>query len=384
MRLPRFLAAAILSVTPALAEEAPDPLRFGTNEVFLALSPFVQMDVGRLSASPDRLADDIDKTDAALRRARIYADFGYHDLGGRLTIDFAPSDGPEIVYAYVDYALSEALTIRAGQQDLPFSLQDLTGSRSATFNEDGQNANLLPGDLTGASLAYGGERFSLSGGVFGADINEQPFDDGWTVSGRATFAPYLEGDDAVHLGLGLMGRFDAEGPRSFSGDAGASLFDVATIETGDFEEAEQMVAGNLEFAATLGRVTFQSEYTLADVEDRRRGTAQLNGGYAALLVFLTEDHRGYEASSGTFEQVKPRRPAGEGIGAIEAGLRVDHLDLSDAGPDAGEQWSGTGIVNWYPADMFRLSLSHAVTEVVDGPEDGATFQTTLGRFAFIY
>ncbi|WP_416357419.1 OprO/OprP family phosphate-selective porin [Aureimonas phyllosphaerae] len=377
--------ALLLAVAPAAAEEGADPLRFGNEDRFVAFSPFLQLDGGWASSHPRDLLGDDERREGSVRRARIYTDFGYDDFGGRLVLDFATPGRVEVPYAFIDYAPSDAVTLRAGQQDVTYSFQELQGSRSALFAEDALVETLSPADAVGAAALYGADRWSLSGGVFGSDINRQPFDDGIGLAARATYAPYLEGDDAVHLGLGLSAGFDRQEAFSLSGGAGVDFVSASLVSTDDFEPKGKTQGANLELAATLGRFTLQSQYMVQHAEGfGRRGTTA-HGGYLGALVFLTPDHRAYDAKSGIFEQIEPRRGLGEGgFGALEIGGRFDYLDLTDDGPDAGAEFAATAIANWYPTDQLRFTATHVHSRTVDGPDDGERVNATLLRAAFIY
>lgn len=393
-------AAVALALLPAIHARAEDgaaslvqrlesPIEIGDSEHFLRLSPFVQFDGGWASSRPDDLVSPEDRRNGEIRRGRLYADFGYGDFGGRLTLDFANWQDAAVTYAYLNYEISEALTVQAGYQDVPFSLQNLMGSRSATFAEDGLNATLQLADAVGVAALAGGERWSFQTGVFGGDINAQPFDDGVTLASRATYAPYLEGEDAVHLGLAVAAGIDRREPLSFSGGVGSDLVSASPVSTDDFAGSSNLVSANAELAATLGRFTLQSEYTVSRVEASRGGEATLHGGYLSALVFLTDDHRRYDAKGGQFERVKPAHSLSDGgLGAFEIGARLDALDLTDArlqsGGKAGAEVAGTAILNWYPTDILRFTASHTYTRVTSGEDRGDHVNATLLRAAIIY
>ena len=119
------------------------------------------------------------------------------------------------------------------------------------------------------------------------------------------------------------------------------------------------------------------------------GEATLRGGYLGALVFLTDDHRLYDAETGQFERVKPARPLTEGgVGAVEIGARLDGLDLTDAegeaGGSGGAAIAGTAILNWYPTDILRFTASHTLTRVTDGPDEGDRVNATLLRATIVY
>lgn len=369
---------------PSEGRDDADPLRFGMGDRFVEFAPFVQLDGGRASSRPRDLLDPAERRDGEVRRGRLYADFGWGQLGGRFVVDFADLPEGAVPYAWLDWNASDRLALRVGQQDVTFSLQERLGSRAALFAEDGLNNALQPADAVGAAALYGADRWSLSGGVFGADINAQPFDDGVGVAARGTFAPFLRDGDAVHLGLGLAAGFDRQDPLSVSGNAGVDFVSAALVSTGDFERSGETRAVNLEMAATLGRFTLQSEMTVLRAEGFERSGATLHGGHLGALLFLTGDHRLYDAASGLFEQVEPTRPVTEGgLGAFEIGARFDWLDLTDDG-DAGAQVSATAIANWYPTARLRFTATHVHSRVTAGPDDGDRIDATLLRAAFIY
>lgn len=387
--LPAAAAGAQERGEATLTERLETAPEIGTEDRYLRFSPFVQFDGGWASSRPDDLVSAEDRRNGEIRRGRLYADFAYDDFGGRLTLDFANWQDAAVTYAYLNYKISEALTVQAGYQDIPFSLQNIMGSRSASFAEDGLNATLQLADAVGVAALMGGDRWSFQTGVFGGDINAQAFDDGVTLGARATYAPYLEGEDAVHLGLGLAAGLDRQEPLSFSGGVGTDLVALSPVSTRDFTGSSKLLSANAELAATLGRFTLQSEYTLSRVEARRGGEATLHGGYLSALLFLTEDHRVYDAKGGQFERVKPAHSVTKGgIGAFEIGARLDALDLTDAlnedDESAGAEIAGTAILNWYPTDILRFTASHTYTRVNSGPDRGDHVNATLLRATIVY
>ncbi len=205
------------------------------------------------------------------------------------------------------------------------------------------------------------------------------------LAARATYAPYLDGGDTVHLGLGLSAGFDRQEALSFSGGAGVDFVSASLVSSEEFEPKGETRAVNLELAATLGRFTLQSQYAVLRADGFARSGATFHGGYVGALVFLTQDHRAYDPKSGIFEQVKPARALGQGgFGAFEIGGRLDYLDLTDDGPDGGAEFSATAIANWYPTDELRFTATHAHSRTVDGPDEGERIDATLLRAAFVY
>lgn len=385
-----YLGAACLLGGPAVARaDEIDPLRYGTEDRYVKVEPFLQLDGGYASSSPRGLLGDDRGWSSQVRRARIYTDFAYEDVGGRVTVDFANLTGSAIPYAYLYHRFTNALTVQAGQQDVPFSLENITGSRAATFNESAASGTLAPGGGTGVVAQWQGDRATLTGGAFSGNINSRAFDEGLMLAARGTLAPWKDGEDAVHIGLGLLARFDPRQPLSFSADAGTPSLDTSLISTGNFDAAERYQAINIETAMTIGRFFAQAEAVFAQVDDRSRDDANLKGGYVYAGFFLTDDHRRYQADGGQFLRVDPSDPVtGGGLGAIELAGRLQFLDLDGArnadNSSAGRQVQVGSVVNWYLTKQLRLSADYTYTAVRSGENKGADAQAAFARMWFVY
>ena len=191
--------AALLAAAPALAAaqsstgdadlfpEDERVLRFGTDERHVTLAPFVQYDFGTVRSD----LEDREDEGGTLRLARLYVFGRAGDLSGTYAQNLDDDDFP-IAYAFGAYDPSERWTIRAGQQDEPFSLQDMSGSRFLPFAEAGLVAAISPGDNVGLAALRSGDRSSLALGVFGGDLNTGVGDEGVALTGRATWAPVYE------------------------------------------------------------------------------------------------------------------------------------------------------------------------------------------------
>ena len=407
------LAWSAAAVPSALAQSATDDsdlfpedeqvLRFGTAARNLTLSPFVQLDAGIADVSPEPAADG---SDAKLRLARLYAFVNAGPFGATYAHNFHDTRF-ETVYAFVDYDLTDSLTVKIGQQDQPFSLQDMSGSRFLPFAEAGQSAALIPGDDVGATLFFYGDRLSLAGGVFGGDVNTGVGDEGLAVTGRVTFAPVYEegritrGGDAtkngvgtqrverlVHVGAGLSARYDIEQDLSFAGGGASSLVERSLASTRTFTSTDALVRLNAEFAYADGSFGVQGEATAAYVDavaGARPVSGVAHGGYLYATYFLTGERRGYSPSSGTFGRVVPEHAIDDGgPGAVEIGARVDYLDLTDLGPDAGSQIGVSLVVNDYLTKRLTLTGDYSFTRLLDGPLEGTDVHAVTLRFQFAY
>ena len=96
----------------------------------------------------------------------------------------------------------------------------------------------------------------------GNDINDGPFANGVGVSARITAAPWTRGDDAVHVGAAVAAAWDRRRPLSYAGGIGTDLIGTDIVATRDFGPRGRTRSAQAELAATIGRFSFQSEYTV--------------------------------------------------------------------------------------------------------------------------
>ena len=419
MSLPRLAAAFVVAAMPtaSLAQSATDDsdlfpadeqvLRFGGDDASVTFSPFVRLDGGYRDVDPDGALGGLDDGwDSSLRLARLYAFLDFGRVGGTIAYNFHDTDF-EWAYAFATYEVTDALTLKFGQQDEPFSLQDMSGGRFLPFAEAGQSAALIPSDEVGVTAFYAGDRFSLAGGVFGGDLNTGVSDGGIALTGRATWAPVYQegriarGGDAtpsgvgtqrverlLHLGVGASARFDIERPLSFAGGGSSSLIETSLASTATFDRIDSLLRGNLEFAWANGPTSVQAELTAMRVDgvsDGRRIEGNGHGGYLYVTHFLTGERRAYAPSGGTFGRVVPERAIDDGgYGAIEVGARLDYLDLTDIGPDGGAQWGASLVVNNYLTKRLRLVGDYSHTRITDGPRRDTDVQAVTLRLQFAY
>ena len=414
-----IVGAALLGVpaAPALAQSATDDsdlfpqdeqvLRFGNDTTNVVISPFLQLDGGYTSIDPNGALGGIDEGwDAKVRLARLYVFLNGERVGGTFAANFHDTQF-DVAYAFASLDVSENVTIKIGQQDQPFSLQDMSGSRFLPFAEAGQSAALIPGDNAGVTAFYYGDRVSLAGGAFIGDVNTGLENEGVALTGRATWAPIYEegritrGGDAtkngvgtqrverlLHLGLGLSGRFDIEQNLSFAGGGSSSLIESSLASSATFTSVDELLRGNLELAYSDGSLGLQGEWTGVHVDgisDGARVEGFGHGGYLYATYFLTGERRGYSPSGGTFGRVVPIDPVDDGgFGAIEIGARLDYLDLTDLGPDGGAQVGASLVLNDYLTKRVTLTSDYSFTHLTDGPDEGTNVHAVTARLQFAY
>jgi phosphate-selective porin len=347
----RILPLALL-LPPGAAARA-DPLAFDTEGGRLALAPFVQVDRLLEQDTPEGFRVE----DADVNVARLYVTAERGDLSALFAYEAV---GSFVKYASVSYALTDELTVSAGQQDEPFSLTDLTGSRAATYADGPETAALVPGDNLGLSLAWRSERATLSGGVFGGDFRTGIANEGVAVTGRGTFVPAQTDAQLVHLGAGVSVRSGSDLNAGFAEGVGAGILPRAVVSIGDFDDVERISRLSAEAAWRHGSVLLIAEVNGARIEREGAATEDAAAGFASLGWLLTGETRPYGA--GTFGEVTPARPVPEGgPGAVELALRLDAADLGEQ----GRIGRVSVAANWHLTQALRLGLNASVSETED-------------------
>jgi phosphate-selective porin OprO/OprP len=118
----------------------------------------------------------------------------------------------------------------------------------------------------------------------------------------------------------------------------------------------------LEAVVLHKQFSVQSEY--ARITANRTGTAtdvDLDSFYVTGSFFLTGETRRYEAARGEFNRTRILNPmTGGGMGALEAALRYDSVDLTDLKgvATAGKYTAWTAGLNWYPHPYVRFQANY--------------------------
>lgn len=385
------IACAILLATVSQSALADSPtsltslsengVRFGTPERGLLLLPQLQVETGatREGAVEGRVRD------GQVRRGRLIAVASWDAFGATYAHSFVAEDNP-IVALYADWQPLEGVTLRIGQQNAPFSLNDMTSSRYLTFAERSAAWALVPKDAFGFAAGYAADWGTVAGGVYGGNVNTGIDEEGVLAILHGSWAPMNEGSSTLHFGVGLGWRDVSNAPTkpAFAGTAPSALFAGTLTSTGTIENASDVVSANLEAAWVNGPFSLQGEITGVGIARDGASDAFLWGGYGFVTYTLTGERRPYAVEAGDFAGIVPDRPVTEGgPGAWEVGLRLDHLDLSDTF-DGGRQTGIGGVLNWYTTDTTRLTLDAARTFIDGGANDGARIDTAVLRFQFTY
>jgi len=335
---------------------------------------------------------------AILRRLRLGA-LGtmYTNWEWQLEADYAENE-IDLANAYIAYLMPTG-RIAIGHFKEPFGMEYATSSRYITFLErsaasDAYKVNREPG------IMYETLRPNWYGafGVFGGGIDfNRDVEEGWAWSGRLTAAPWLEGNNFIHVGGGINQRrnafdksTDSWSPVRLRTREGTRVIDARLIGRDDLEGVRKFTRHNLEFAAGYGPWSMQAEYIWVDIDlDREALDIALGGNattsnsltqdgwYVQTTYFLTGESRNYRAFSGDFARVSPFQnfSLSDGTwGAFEAALRYSVADsLEHTRPDRGQKLTHwTAGLNWYlnPDTIFKFNLIYLEGERDVFKDDG--------------
>ncbi len=335
----------------------------------------LQVDVAGVNAPPGSPGKSLGIA-TELRRAYIGVEgtipgnFGY-----RIEADLANSS-VDLTDLYLTYKASPKLMLTLGQHKPFDSMEDMTSDLFTSFMERAAfNSAFGFERRVGFSVTYTGKAVLVQGGVFAdnaADLNLDT-NNSYSLDGRVVFMPKLAGGQ-LHLGGSIHYRDfnDVSATARYRARPFVHTTDVRLIDTRAFSAtAERSIGAELAYVSGRFHATAESHWMTA----LRPGLADpvFNGGYAEVGYLLTDDVSVYKG--GGYDRIKPKRPLGKGgMGAVQANLRYDWLDLTDAGVLGGRQQVAAVSLLWIPTDHVRFILNYGHLWL-----DGAAVVAGTGR-----
>jgi phosphate-selective porin OprO and OprP len=303
-------------------------------------------------------------------------DFSNNTVGyGDVLLEYAPKGKP--------------YSIKLGNMETNYSLEQMTSSRFITFIERAQMTEAFyTGRRLGASVGFKQGDFRIDLGLFNTPINSARNLDEWLFGTRVVYNPKM-GDTQLHLGASYQHREFNTNDLSFRYRSRpfARSTDFRFVDTGALA-ANKDDSFALELAAINGPLHAAAEYQMvktkvinpADVltdGDATTGTRlgenpTFSSGYVEIGYFLTGETRGYKTDEATWDRTKVANPVDKGgAGAWSINARIDFLDLDDSVTNgAGIQYinggkqTGYGLsVNWMPIDYVRFIAQYIYTDV---------------------
>jgi phosphate-selective porin OprO/OprP len=308
-------------------------------------------------------------------------------------------------------ALPGVRQVRVGNFREPYSLEGMTSSNFLTFLERSPQNVLSPARNWGVCAYWwpDGERVLLSLGVFrDGTSNGQSLGDGdnWAYTARLTglpvYAPDGEVFRLVHVGGAFTQRVPPNGVINFTPRTGSNLLTVDDNPGSPFLPSLNIPAGsyqgyNLQAAAVRGPLSVQAEWSAAAVQAAGGGIF-VYGAYVAGSYFLTGEHRGYNRTRGSFDQVDVLRPLirsqtdpRSGFGAVELTARFSYLNFNSPNlpPDTNGAPAGTLLyemtlgTNWYLNSFTRVMFNYTAG-FSDKAASGSTVAHIFGLRTAIY
>ena len=350
-----------------------------------------------------------------LRRARPYLQGTvFQDFDFLFVPDFAPTAGPTIFDAFVNYRYSPALQLLAGKFKVPVGLEQLILDRNVIFNERSLATDLVPnrdigfalhGHLLGGGLRYAAGIFS--GTVDGGNSPNADFADDVAFAGRLFVLPFVRSSVTVlqKFGFGLSGSYESLSIPNTSGlpsNTGGTLPGYFTDGQEQFfaynpaDKAVVVASGQHSRLSPqayyyVGPFGLMGEYVISDQEVARTVVAPFssahlwNTGWEVTGSWvLTGEHASYN------EDVTPRRPfnpVNGTWGALQLVGRYMELNVDPAAfpmfsdpltsARSADAWS-VGL-NWYwnRNILWKVSFSHTWFE--GGGGAGTTAPATVTR-----
>jgi len=295
------------------------------------------------------------KDGSEVRRARLGAGGNLAEgLDWKMEVDFASfdDDGTAFTDAYLKFSNLPVGTLKVGHFKEPFSLNELTSSRFITFTERADT--FAPSRNVGVMVSDNNENLTWQVGAFweAGKTGNLETDNDTALTGRVVFRPYMEdgGNRLAHLGLSISLREAEGGAYGAASRGGVHLLDGAIVG-GAIAADDGLTLIGIEGAIQEGPISGQFEFVQADGDDDSVSSFYLQGGY-----FLTGESRGYKASSGAWDRVKPNTPYGNnGNGAWEVAARLGSIDLSEAAAD-NEATTIALALNWYLTNYTRIGF----------------------------
>ncbi len=325
-------------------------------------------------------AAGLSANDIEMRRTRFYIKSILNkNWESQLQVDFTEREGAtetadKDVYIKYNGLRQEQMQLTIGKQKEPFGLEASTSSKTTLAIERAMiSTSLTPDRNYGFAIsAYPNAATSLKGGVFssnagpfahqgkqlGANSNQNQKTLAWT--GRITYAPLMETDRLIHLGLSGSIRDFAGNDYQLTDRAEIHLADKI-VQSGKIK-ADTLTLLGLEAATVINDFSLESEYIRLSIQGEPN--AVIYGYYIQASYLLTGEHRPYKKGLFRNIQLQSHSIAWQVIG------RYSLLDAEQN--NEGDRAKNLTLgVNAYINPAVRLSANYIKT-FVKGPATPAS------------
>ncbi|MDP3907232.1 OprO/OprP family phosphate-selective porin [Novosphingobium sp.] len=320
----------------------------------------MQLDVAGVDA-PDSIISR-QKLGIATEIRRAYMGFDGTMPGGfgyRIEAEFANA-AVELTDIYLTYKVNPRLTVTVGQHKPFQSMEDMTSDLFSSFMERAAfNSAFGFERRVGVSATYTGKQVLVQGGVFTDNARDllTDSDNSFSLDGRVVFMPKLAGGQLHIGGSGHYREFnDLANIANYAARPFVHTTDLRLVSTGNIgASGERAFGGELAYIHGRFHATAESSWITAIRPGLTNPT--FNGGYAEVGYLLTDDVTAYK--NGAYDRIRPKTPLGKGgIGAVQANLRYDWLDLNSGTIRGGRQQIAGASVVWMPTDYTRFILNY--------------------------
>ena len=312
-----------------------------------------------------------------IRRGRIEIDGTFaEDWGYAAEFDYAKNK-VAIKDLKLGYESDSGATYYIGHQKQPYSLSLEMSSNDIPFVERSID-NYLVATFTdraiGGRFENHGSNWFVAGGLYGDSMKSGSSngDEGWGAAGRFIYAPVVNSNQVLHLGVrGAYRSIDTSSPVMKIKDQTTDFSNFNIVNTGVLPEFESATLFGPEIGASWGPLYLTAEHTTADIDRNGRQSLEFSGWNAAISLNLTGESRtnSYRIDAGEFKAIRPNQyfdlSNGE-FGAWEISARYASVDLNDGDIMGGEEDALSLGLNWYLNRNVRIMADW--TRILDTDE----------------
>ena len=312
-----------------------------------------------------------------LRRARIETSGTFHDnWSWAAEVDIA-DNLTAVKDFWLGYTTAGGTKLSIGSQKQPYSLNVEMSSNDLPFIERSiDNFILVPfaDRAVGIRADKSGSNWFASAGLFGETVNPNIINDaeGWGVSGRFVYAPIIEDDQVLHLGVRAMQRTPSTSDPSFRiRDETTHMSSLRIVDTGVIDAVDKNTLTGFEAAYARGPFSITGEYTALETDRIGLPSLSFDGWTVWGTWSITGESRAssYRIDAGEFKRLKQGNDfstANGTWGAWELALRYASINLNDGTIVGGEEDVLTTGLNWYLNTNVRLMIEWSRIVGTDG------------------
>jgi phosphate-selective porin OprO/OprP len=326
-------------------------------------------------AEGSKIGQHVEANDGTeFRRARI--DFNgtfYKDWTFKTVADFA-DNSVAMKDLFLQYTGLDFMSITGGQQKQNFSRELLDSSNDMMFTERSL-MNVLNAPVVDRAIGLNFQSeakdtwfaaLGIYGDTIAANKNNGKADEGWSVSGRATYSPIEEKGKLLYAGI--AGNYRVPNAADQIMDKGLVYeYESNHMSNLFFLEAPVTNINNikmlgLETGGIYGPFSAAAEYTrtwLDRKDSANNRNLEFDGWYAEAAWTITGESRKYK--QGKFYKIEPSKDfsfKNGGLGAWELATRYSAVDLNDGSFEGGEMSNVTVALNWYFNKNMRLMADY--------------------------